>query len=105
MSNGIDYLERKQSQVHVWICQLARLDALCRQAGKSVEGEFEDQISELGDNLEELHSMFQEFQELNDDGREKFIQVVERNWNEIEEGFNNSLSEYEYLIRARTEGY
>ena len=101
MINREVYLEEKQAQIDMWIGKLDHLDALCRDAGNDVKGEFKDQIKELSQNLDELDSMFSEFQELNDYGREKFRNVVEKNWREIEESFEYSISEYEHMIRAR----
>jgi uncharacterized coiled-coil protein SlyX len=96
------YLEDKQARIDIWISQLARLDGLCREAGDDVRVQFEVQLAEFRQNLKELNDMIREFQKLNDYGREKFREVVDKNWNKLEESFERSFSEYEHLIRAKT---
>ena len=97
------YLEGKQAQINKWIAQVARLDTLCLEAGEDVRTKFEFQIKVFGHNLKELNSMFREFKGLNEYGRETFRQLIEKNWGELEESYNSSISEYEHLIRARIE--
>ncbi len=36
------YLDDKQAQINKWIAELARLDALCREAGEEVRIKFID---------------------------------------------------------------
>ncbi len=103
MTDRDSYLEDKQAQIDKWISQLARLHALCQETGDDVRIKFEVQLKEFSQNLDDLNDMFREFQGLNKYGREKYRQVIEMNWHELEESFKNSISEYENLIRAKTE--
>ena len=72
------YLKDKQSQIDKWISRLACLDALCREAGDDVRIKFEVQLTEFSQNLNDLNAMFRQFMELNDYGREKFRQIIEK---------------------------
>lgn len=103
MNDRDAYLEDKQAQIDKWISQLARLDASCRNAGDEVRIKFEIQLKEFSENLNDLNAMFREFQELNDYGREKFRQVIEENWLELEDSFKSSIAEYEHLINEQIE--
>ena len=98
-----NYLEDKQAQINKWIGQLARLDAICREAGDDVRIKFEVKLKDFSQNLNALNAMFREFQGLNEYGSEKYRQVIEKNWAELEESFISSITEYENLIHATTE--
>ncbi|UCH81842.1 MAG: hypothetical protein JSW20_04250 [Nitrospiraceae bacterium] len=94
------FFEDKQTQINRWISQLARLDALCREAGDDVRIKFEVQLQEFSEHLEQLKNIFCDVEKLNIDSREKFNSLVEKNWNDLQESFERSVSEYEYLCRA-----
>lgn len=96
------YLKEKLEQIRLWIDQLARLDALSREADEDIRMKFEIQITELHQNLKELQNIFFEFEALGEESRNKFRNVVERNWTELEDSFKRSVSHYEHMCRART---
>lgn len=102
MADRNSYLADKQVQINRWIGQLARLDALCQEAGDDVRIQFAVQLAEFSQNLEELNAMILEFRDLNSYGREKFKIVMEKNWGELKESFEQSLSQYKYLIEQGT---
>lgn len=103
MTDWDTYLENKQTQINSWIGKLARLDALYREAGDDVRIKFEVKLKEFSENLDELNVMFREYKELNEYGREKLRQLIEKNWRELEESFKSSISEYEHLISTETD--
>jgi hypothetical protein len=98
------YLREKQAQINLWLCEIDRLDALSREADDDVRTAFEIQITELLQNLKELQHMFLEFEVLSEESKNKFRNLLERNWSELEEGFKRSVSQYERLCQARTGG-
>jgi predicted nuclease with TOPRIM domain len=104
MADQNSYLKDKQSQVNQWICQIARLEALSRETTDDIRIKFDIQFAELHQNLKEFQQMFLEFEGLGEESRNKFRNLVEKNWNELEESFERSLSEYEHLCKVQTEG-
>jgi len=98
------YLKDRQAQINVWIYQLARLDALSREAAADIRIKFEIQLAELYQTLKEFQQMFAEFEDLSDESRTKFRNLLEKNWDELEESFERSVSEYELLCKVQTEG-
>jgi hypothetical protein len=102
MTDRDAYLNEKLEQISLWIDELSRLDALSREADEDIRMKFEIQITELHQNLKELQAIFLEFEVLSAESRNKFRNLVERNWTELEDGFKRSVSHYEDLCRART---
>lgn len=100
MTDRDAYLEDKHDRIDRWIGQLARLDALCREAGEDVRIQFEVQLEEFSRQLRELQTMFLEFENLNEESRDKFSHLVEKNWNELEESYKASVSQFESLHRG-----
>lgn len=104
MINREDYLKDKQAQIDKWIAQLARLNALRREAGDDVRIKFEVQLTEFSQHLRELQQIFLKFEDLSEDSRNKFRRLVEKYWKELEESFEKYVSEYEHLCKRWIEG-
>jgi len=96
------YLESKRAQIAEWIAQLAQLDILYRIAGDDVDINADVDFLKFRQHLNDLNAIVSGFQELNEHGRDKFRQIIEESWCELEENFKSSISKYEHLIRAKT---
>lgn len=95
------YLESKRAQIAEWIVQLAQLDSLYRETGDDVGIKTDVHLKQFTQHLDDLNAIFSGFQELNEYGREKFRQIIEDSWSEVEESFKSSISKYEHLIRGK----